>query len=205
MVPRHLEVGTNWAHLGTAAIGHSQWMPFLAPQDSMLDSLNSTTSLGVPLVSFPVPVLFGFVMTLTVLLEPLSELLQQIFPWVESELVALNVHVQDNRCSKDIALRQFLKLLVWLRTVLLQDAAILHSLYPHSRLFSHQPFNTKLFWEFATSSVAIIAHAKCEACLAFKNMPDHLIAGLCGSYAELWLEQHWEQEENTHRRTDCRR
>ena len=163
----------------------------------MLDGLNSTTSLRVPLVSFPVPVLFGFVMTLTVLLEPLSELLQQIFPWVESELVALNVHTHNNRCSKDIALRQFLKLLVWLRTVLLRDAAILHSLYPHSWLFSHWPFNTKLFREFTTSSVAIIAHAKYEAHLAYENMPEHLVAGLHGSYAELWLEQCREQEENT--------
>jgi hypothetical protein len=132
------------------------------------------------------------------LLEPLSELLQQIFPWVESEHVALNVRTQENRCSKDIALRQFLKLLLWLCTVLLQDAAILYSLYPHSWLFSCRPFNTKPFQEFAISSVAIIAHAESEACLAYENMPEHLVASLCGSYAELQLEQHWEQEENTH-------
>jgi hypothetical protein len=139
---------------------------------------------------------FGFLMTLTALLEPPSELLQQIFPWVESEHVALNARAQDNRCLKDIALRQFLKLLLWLRTVLLQDAAVLYPLYPHSRLFSYQPFNTKLFREFATSSVAIIAHAESEARLAYENMPEHLVAGLRGSYAELRLEQRREQEEN---------
>jgi hypothetical protein len=143
------------------------------------------------------PYSFGFAMTLAVFLEPLSELLQQIFPWVESEHAALKVRVQDNRCSKDIALRQFLKPLLWLRTVLLQDAAVLYSLYPYSQLFSHRPFNTKLFREFATSSVSIIAHAECEARLAYENMPEHLVAGLRGSYAELWLEQRREQEENT--------
>jgi hypothetical protein len=105
------------------------------------------------------------------LLEPPNELLQQIFPWVESEHVALNVHMQEDRCSKDISLRQFLKLLLWLCTVLLQDAAVLYLLYPHSRLFLYWPFNTKPFWEFAIGSVAIIAHAESEACLAYENMP----------------------------------
>jgi Centromere DNA-binding protein complex CBF3 subunit, domain 2 len=116
---------------------------------------------------------------------------------VESEHVALNVRAQENRCSKDIALRQFLKLLLWLRSVLLQDAAVLYSLYPHSRLFSYRPFNTKPFREFAISSVAIIAHAESEARLAYENMPEHLVASLRGSYAELLMEQRREQEENT--------
>jgi hypothetical protein len=118
---------------------------------------------------------------------------------VESEHAALNVRAQENRCSKDIALRQFLKLLLWLRTVLLQDAAVLYSLYPHSRLFSYRPFNTKPFREFSISSVGIIAHAKSEARLAYENMPEHLVASLRGSYAELRLEQRREQEENTRR------
>lgn len=133
---------------------------------------------------------------MTSLLEPPSELLQQIFPGAESEHMALNAQVQDNRCSNDIALRQFLKLLLWLHIVLLQDAAVLYSLYPHSQLFSYWPFNTKLFREFATSLVVIIAHAESEACLAYENIPDHLVTGLCGSYAELQLEQYREQEEN---------
>ena len=135
---------------------------------------------------------------LTESLEPPTELLQQIFLWVESELAALNVQAQGDRCSKDIALRQFLKLLLWLRTVLLQDGAVLYSLYPHSWLFSYRPFNTKHFQEFAARSVAIIAHAKSEARLAYGNMPEHLVTSLCGSYAALWLEQRREQEENTH-------
>ena len=134
---------------------------------------------------------------LTESLEPPTELLQQIFPWVESELVALNVWAQDNRCSKDIALRQFLKLLLWLQTILLQDGAVLYSLCPHSQLFSYQPFNTKPFQKFAVRSVAIIVHAESKAHLAYKNMPEHLVACLHGSYAELWFEQCWEQEENT--------
>jgi hypothetical protein len=102
-------------------------------------------------------------------LEPPTELLQQIFPWVESELAALNARAQDNRCSKDIALRQFLKLLLWLRTVLLQDGAVLYSLYPHSRLYSYRPFNTKLFREFAARSVAIVEHAESEARFAYEK------------------------------------
>jgi len=45
--------------------------------------------------------------------------------------------------------------------------------------------------------VAIIAHAESEARLAYKNMPEHLVASLCGSYAELLMEQRRGQEENT--------
>jgi hypothetical protein len=33
--------------------------------------------------------------------------------------------------------------------------------------------------------------------LAYQNMPEHLVTGLRGSYAQLQLEQRREQEENT--------
>ena len=44
--------------------------------------------------------------------------------------------------------------------------------------------------------MAIIAHAESEAHLAYENMPEHLVMGLRGSYAELRFEQRKEQEEN---------
>jgi hypothetical protein len=111
-------------------------------------------------------------------LEPPDDLIKQIFPWVESEQAALNTRSQQDACSKDIALRQFLKLLLWLRVVLLQDAAVLYMQYPHCRIFSFRPFNTKPFWDFAASSVETMTHAEAEACLAYKNLPEHLVAGL---------------------------
>ena len=83
--------------------------------------------------------------------------------------------------------------------MLLQDAAVLFSSYPQSRLFAYHPFNTNRFRDFAANSVAIITHAESEARLAYERMPEHLVAGLRGSYAELWLEQRKEQEENTRR------
>jgi hypothetical protein len=46
-------------------IGCSQWMPFLELLDSMLDDLNSTTFLGVPLVRDCLSHSLGFVMMLT--------------------------------------------------------------------------------------------------------------------------------------------
>ena len=59
-------------------------------------------------------------------IEPPAELLQQIFPWVEEQAAALEVRVKAlGRPAKDLALKQFLCLLVWLQQVLLQDAAVL--------------------------------------------------------------------------------
>lgn len=83
--------------------------------------------------------------------------------------------------------------------MLLQDAAVLYSQHPQCRIFDYRPFNTKIFREFAASSTAAITHAESKARLAYENMPEHLVAGLRGTYSDLRLEQRKEQDENTRR------
>ena len=128
-------------------------------------------------------------------LEPPGDLLRQLFPWVEGQQAALSTRSQDARC-KDIALRQFLSVLVWFRVVILQDAAVLYSQHPHLSFFTFRPFNSPAFHDFAASSAATIAHAESKARLVYENMPEHLIAGLQGTYADLRMEQRKEQENN---------
>ncbi len=62
---------------------------------------------------------------------PPPELLISIFPWVEEEELALADRiVQFGKVAKDEALSYFLALLKYLRKVLIQDAAVLCSVYP---------------------------------------------------------------------------
>ncbi|GLB45911.1 hypothetical protein LshimejAT787_3700140 [Lyophyllum shimeji] len=63
-------------------------------------------------------------------LEPPAELLSAIFPWIENAEATRVEREEASVKNRDIALRQFLLLLTWLRTVLLQDAAILSSTIP---------------------------------------------------------------------------
>ena len=136
-------------------------------------------------------------------LEPPGDLLRQLFPWVEGQQAALSTRLQDARC-KDIALRQFLSVLVWFHVVILQDAAVLYLQHPHLSFFTFRPFNSPAFHNFAASSAATIAHAELKAHLAYENMPEHLIAGLRGTYAYLRMEQRKEQENNARQLEDLR-
>ncbi|KAJ7339290.1 hypothetical protein DFH08DRAFT_667748, partial [Mycena albidolilacea] len=85
------------------------------------------------------------------IIEPPCELVAQIFPWVEDELIALEYCEQANPFARDIALRQLFKLLVWFRTVVLQDGAILYKQYPNSPLFNYPSFNSIEFQKFAAA------------------------------------------------------
>jgi hypothetical protein len=87
--------------------------------------------------------------------------------------------------------------MLWFRVVILQDAAVLYSRYPHLSIFAYKPFNSQAFRNFAASSTAVIAHAESKARLAYENMPKHLVASLRGTYADLRLEQRKEQEKNS--------
>ncbi|TFY74023.1 hypothetical protein EWM64_g9989 [Hericium alpestre] len=86
-------------------------------------------------------------------LEPPGDLLCLLFPWVEQEQRALAVRMQQSCLAIDIALESFLKVLLWFRRVLLQDAAILYcrnSTYP---IFNLPPFNSQAFRNFAEGSM----------------------------------------------------
>ena len=83
---------------------------------------------------------------------PPEHLAGQIFPWVEEELDALQERQARNRDATDISAQKYLELLRFLRTVLLQDLAILHHQFPQSLVFSTKPFNSTAFRDFATAA-----------------------------------------------------
>jgi hypothetical protein len=58
---------------------------------------------------------------------PSRDLLSQIFPFIESAQAELHDHVCKSSLSTDIALKQFLSVLAWFQTVLLQDGAVLYA------------------------------------------------------------------------------
>jgi hypothetical protein len=120
-----------------------------------------------------------------------------VFPWVEQEQAALLARTQCNLLANDIALKQFLRLLVWLRRVLLQDAAILFTENPASPIFQFSIFKTPAFRGFAASSKAIISDAEEKCRMALDKLPDHLVRTLRGVLSDTRMEQ--QQEREAHR------
>ncbi|CAK5262885.1 unnamed protein product [Mycena citricolor] len=109
---------------------------------------------------------------------PPADLVAQIFPWIETEQKGLTERERaDSRC-RDLALRQVLATLLWFRTVLLQDMAVLFVKDPNAKIFSYPPFSSGSFRLFARDSTAAIQRANDEAALNFKNLPDHLVSAV---------------------------
>ncbi|KAN0080020.1 hypothetical protein V8E55_009586 [Tylopilus felleus] len=129
-------------------------------------------------------------------LVPPRDLLSQIFPFVESAQAELQDRVRQLPLATDIALKQFLSVLTWFRTILLQDGAVLYSRYPQLSIFQFAPFNTPQFHAFASQSVQQVASAEEASRLAFQNLPWHLIASLQGIVTNLSLEQQAQWVEN---------
>lgn len=121
-----------------------------------------------------------------------------MFPWVEQEQAALLLRTQKNPLSNDMALKQFLQLLIWLRTVLLQDAAVLFTQDSTLPIFRYSIFWSATFHTFAAASQLTLANAEEKARLAFEHLPDHLIRSLRGILADSKMEQQQDREE--HRR-----
>ncbi|GLB45440.1 hypothetical protein LshimejAT787_2201030 [Lyophyllum shimeji] len=113
-------------------------------------------------------------------LEPPAELLSAIFPWIENAEATRVEREEASVKNRDIALRQFLLLLTWLRTVLLQDAAILFVNNPHASIFKYAPFNSSAFHTFASTSTATIAAAEENTRLALHNLPRQMVQTLEG-------------------------
>ncbi|KAF9042549.1 hypothetical protein BDZ89DRAFT_1128464 [Hymenopellis radicata] len=106
-------------------------------------------------------------------LEPPPELIKNAFPWIEQERAALAARRKSvGRLANDPALDGFLDLLLELRRVLLQDGAVLYSQFPGAPLFTHFPFNTVVFRQFAASSQDILTQAEAEAKLQLSQMPE---------------------------------
>ena len=58
---------------------------------------------------------------------PPCDLLTEIFPFIESAQAELQEHVHESSLATNITLKQFLSILSWFCTVLLQDGAVLYS------------------------------------------------------------------------------
>ena len=78
----------------------------------------------------------------------------------------------------DIALRNFLELLLYLRTVLIQDMSLLFAITPSCPVFNIHPFNDTSFRAFANSAPANITHAEEEARMAMADVPVQLATGI---------------------------
>ena len=120
---------------------------------------------------------------------PPADVTCYIFPWVEAELEALDQRVAQLRCNQDIALRQFLKLLQWLRIVLVQDCALLHAHHPHCPIFKFAPFTFPSFTAFSANAAALVTAAEEKARLAFHNLPDHMAQSMRGYATDLQMRQ----------------
>jgi hypothetical protein len=75
-------------------------------------------------------------------LTPPDGLIQQIFPEVDEWKVR---HKEGNNCQKNFALDGYLRLLSWLRIVILQDAAVMMDTYFPSIVFHHPIFSSAEF------------------------------------------------------------
>jgi len=114
-------------------------------------------------------------------IEPPAELLAFIFPWVEEAQCAYILRVEKHGLKAiDYALRHFLDTLIILRTILLQDAAVLYSKHPECSIWNFKPFNTPAFSEFARTSVAILETAELEAKRRLESLPETVATSMRG-------------------------
>jgi hypothetical protein len=122
-------------------------------------------------------------------LEPPAELLAAVFPWVEQEQDRLAQRQASSSKSDDIALKQFLHLLVWFCHVLLQDCAILFAMYPTCAMFCYPPFDNPTFRQFASSALSVVNQAEEGARHALKNLPENVAATFCGLATDIKMDQ----------------
>ena len=114
-------------------------------------------------------------------LEPPEALINTLFPWAEEEQLALVRRQREHGLvASDIALEHFLKMLIWLRRVIVQDAAVLAIKYLSCQLFTHPPFNTPLFHSFVVGSSKTLHDAEDEARARLTILPDAIASSFRG-------------------------
>ncbi|KAG2095326.1 hypothetical protein BD769DRAFT_1394918 [Suillus cothurnatus] len=91
---------------------------------------------------------------------PLPALMEEIFPFIEQAQQDLKDHTQHSQLTTDIALHQFLSVLLWFRLVLLQDAALLYTKHPKIPVFCFKPFNTQCFQDYAHEAIQVVMQAE---------------------------------------------
>ncbi|KAE8269711.1 hypothetical protein A4X09_0g2637 [Tilletia walkeri] len=93
-------------------------------------------------------------------IEPPSQLAELIFPWVDTKHSEVQKRAEGGG-EADCAALQFLDMLKFLRTVLLQDSAVLQKLHPSLPLWNRAPFNTATFTNFAAKLNQELSSAVC--------------------------------------------
>ncbi|KAJ6620586.1 hypothetical protein B0H10DRAFT_1945895 [Mycena sp. CBHHK59/15] len=131
-------------------------------------------------------------------LDPPAAILSVLFPWVEAEVTALDSRYDKNKLALDTALKQLLKVFIFFRRVLVQDAAVLYTKNPHASLFKYAPFNSTSFRLFALESTSSITKVETDARLALKDVPENIAIALRGAFEGFAYEQQWERNNTQH-------
>jgi len=95
----------------------------------------------------------------------------------------------------DHSLRNVLQLLVQLRTILLQDAAVLYSKYPKCSIWSYAPFSSNEFRQYASSSIKVLEEAERNAKRQFEQLPEKIAVSFQGAVQTFDIKQALHQEE----------
>ncbi len=123
-------------------------------------------------------------------------LLETIFPWVEEEQDAYAKQLNEHgRKATDYVLKNFLEVLAWFRTIILQDAAVLFSKYPKCALWTFAPFNTCEFQDFAKSSISILARAEEEARRKLERLPETVATSMRGVVEAMEIRQNQDRSD----------
>jgi hypothetical protein len=123
-------------------------------------------------------------------LVPPPTLLKTLFPWVEKEREAYATRLDKHgRKATDYALKHFLDVLEWFRTVILQDTAVLFSKYPKCTLWTHAPFNMPEFEAFAMSSIRILEQAEEDARRKLERLPETVATSMRGVVEAMEVRQ----------------
>ncbi|PPR03299.1 hypothetical protein CVT24_012607 [Panaeolus cyanescens] len=135
------------------------------------------------------------------LIVPPNELICSIFPWLSVEERAYNHRLLEKKEAKDGALRYLLNLLLYLRLVLVQDAAVLYQENPECPIFEFAPFNSDLFRSFAQETVKNIYDAEEHRRQYLQNLPANMQESFRGSLESNRLQslEHQRRIEESHR------
>lgn len=122
-------------------------------------------------------------------------MVSSIFPWVETEEQARQERRQElGKRGEDIALKNLLSLLIHLRVIILQDAAVLSVKYPDCAFFQQPPFSTLAFRDWASSAATVIDNAEEQSRLRLEVFPEHVVQSLRGILNEGHITQQLESQ-----------
>lgn len=130
--------------------------------------------------------------------EPPRSLTDELFPFAESALDRLHHRRKEfGTLADDFALDQFCKLLIGLRRIIIQDAAVLYAIYPTCPLFKQAPFNTPVFIAFAQSAIRNIRDAEEKARHRLALLPEQVAASIQGLHMTTSMEMERERLERS--------